>query len=1562
MASPPAPHPPRSLLARVVDPLGIAGGVLDRVDPFRHRGRRVWRGAGRVQIALPAAARESGQELARAVEKALAAHPEVGWAAVNATLGAVVVGLEGATGLPAPDVVDDLVDLVEILEEREGIGGTDTPDPGSASAGAAQQAFVALSADLAALGVAALGRILRRTPLPGEFSSAATFVDHQPRLREAVERALGQDRANVLLALSNAAAQALGQGTTGLLVDTAYRALQVAEARARLGTWQDAEPRLLESAEHAAAPADDDLAEPRPVPLPAGPVERHGDVVGSAAAAGFAATAAATGGDLRKAAGVALSTLPKAGRLGREGFATTFGRVLARRGAVVLEPSALRRMDRVDTVVLDADALTTGALMLGDLVALPGPDGTADPLDELVPRVHELFDPADAAAPHRVTDEGEPGGTERSGEHADGGAAAPKAVHWLLAVLEDVPGGDEPRAVEAADALTADGATLVLGLRRDDRLAAVVGVLPEPASAAEALAAAARRAGVSLVLGTAEGGGVGIADHAVPGGDALRDSVRALQAGGAGVLVVSRDRRALAAADLGVGVSRPDGAAPWGAHVLVGDDLGTAALLIEGVKVARGVSGRSVNLARAGTALGAIMATAGTTPRAPGLAGLAVNGAAAVSLGNGAWSASELGRRVVVPGVSRTPWHVMPTSTVLARLGVTEQGLTSAEAHRRHRDDPAAAENQTSLGRAFLDELNNPLTPVLAGGAVLSAAIGAVVDAAIVVGVTAFSALIGGVQQVVTDRAVAGLLERSSIRARVLRDGSPRGVGADEVVVGDVIDLGPDDVVPADCRVLSSDALEVDESSLTGESLPVVKTPAPVIARTVADRRSMLYEGSTVATGRGRAVVVATGSSTEVGRSTAAAKASAPVAGVDERLAGLTRVTTPLAIGSAAAVVAAGAVRGLPFRQNLHSGVGLAVASVPEGLPFVVSAAQLASARRLSAEGALVRNPRTIEAIGRTDVLCFDKTGTLTEGRLALSAISDGVKLRPTDRLRKRQRKVLAAALRATPRPAPGERLAHLTDRAVVYGGQQFDVDPAHKRPGWWPVDSLDFDPSRGYHATLGEVDAPKGDAATRSSTPEGDVGEDEGPFRLISVKGAPEVVIARATSWAGTPLDDEARQALVEHTELLAGQGMRVLAVAERVLTAEDRPLDDADVADLDFTGFVGFTDPVRAGAEASVRDLSDAGVQVVMITGDHPSTAEAVAEELDVLNGGIVVTGAELDALDDDALDELLPTVRVVARGTPAHKVRIVQAFQRLGRTVAMTGDGANDAPAIRLADVGIALGRRGTPAARAAADLVITDDRLETILAALVEGRAMWASVREALGVLVGGNIGEIAFTVLGATTAGTSPLNARQLLLVNLLTDLVPSLALAVRAPEPGSAAALLAEGPEASLGEALNREIGLRAMATAGGASLAWFQAQATPYGSTARARTVALTALVGTQLGQTVVAGGARSPLVVGASVVSAGALFAVVQTPGISHFFGCVPLGPVAWAQAAGSATVATAASVVGPELVRRYGPVVVPEGSLQADWLARLEEVRDAATRRYTELQDRAAAMLNT
>ncbi|MGZ6839542.1 MAG: HAD-IC family P-type ATPase, partial [Frankiaceae bacterium] len=394
------------------------------------------------------------------------------------------------------------------------------------------------------------------------------------------------------------------------------------------------------------------------------------------------------------------------------------------------------------------------------------------------------------------------------------------------------------------------------------------------------------------------------------------------------------------------------------------------------------------------------------------------------------------------------------------------------------------------------------------------------------------------------------------------------------------------------------------------------------------------------------------------------------------------------------------------------------------------------------------------------------------------------------------------------------------------------------------------------------------------------------------------------------------------------AGAGSDGTAAAGR------RVLDEA-VSNLEFRGFLALSDPIRPSAVPALLGIREAGVHVVMITGDHPATATAVARDLGVLDHGVLITGTELDAMDDDALDALLPRVTVVARGTPHHKVRVVRGFQRLGRVVAMTGDGANDAPAIRLADVGIALGRRGTPAARAAADLVVTDDRLETIVNALIEGRSMWSSVRGALGILLGGNLGEIAFTLLGAALTGRPPLNARQLLLVNLLTDLAPALAVALRPPAPAARAGALAQGADA-MGAALDRDIALRAVTTATGASVAWALARLT--GRAKRANTVALVALVGTQLGQTLAVGG-RSPSVVGASVGSMAVLAGAVQTPGVSGFFGCTPLGPVGWTIAGGSAAAAT---LLVPPLAGRLVPVLHSGWSLLAPRLSR--ERRDA------------------
>jgi cation-transporting ATPase I len=466
----------------------------------------------------------------------------------------------------------------------------------------------------------------------------------------------------------------------------------------------------------------------------------------------------------------------------------------------------------------------------------------------------------------------------------------------------------------------------------------------------------------------------------------------------------------------------------------------------------------------------------------------------------------------------------------------------------------------------------------------------------------------------------------------------------------------------------------------------------------------------------------------------------------------------------------------------------------------------------------------------------------------------------------------------------------------VLEGGDTAGVEASNGLGGWKLLGELAFEPARGYHAVVG--DSPSGPR--------------------VSVKGAPEV-LPRCATWRAPEgvivIDRKARRRVEAEVERLASQGLRVLAVAERPASASAE-LADERVSDMELFGFLGLADGVRPTAAAAVADLRAAGVSVVMITGDHPSTAAAIAKELHILNGAPVLTEADLDGWDDDRLDATLAEATVFARVTPAHKMRIIRACQRIGRTVAMTGDGANDAPAIRLAHTGIALGGRGSPAAREAADVVVVDDRIETIIDAIVEGRAMWASVRDALAILIGGNLGEVGFILASTAIAGASPLGARQMLLVNLLTDMLPAMTIALRSPSRRSPEELLHEGPEASLGGALARQIGMRAATTTAGATGAWLLARLT--GTSRRASTVALAALVGTQLGQTAVIGGS-SPVVLASTLASAGVLVGIVQTPGVSHFFGCAPMGPVGWGIAVGSAASATGASVMAPWAVRR-------------------------------------------
>lgn len=1464
-------------------PVKLAKGAADLLLATP---RQVWTRPGRAYIEVRGLEGPAGRRLARALERELERTEGVRWARVNAPSHRVVIAVDD----PSPGRAE-LVRVVETIERqaaaRQHRVRTDSDTAADAVRDAAdadaelceephhpcegprtRQAVSTLAADALGLGLSVLTRVSQWVPLPTELAALGGVFQHHPRLRALVAKSVhGRHNADSILPVVSALAQGLAAGGEGIVLDGITRIAQWLEAKEHQAAWADAEPELVRGPADAAA----DLVPPdRPAPRPDDPVDRYAEkAMGVAAATGVASMPFF---GLRRGLALGIAGLPKAPAAGREGFATHLGRVLARRGVIVMDRGVLRRLGQLDTVLLDAAALTTGHAELTDLVPLARADTT-----EVADRAYALFDPRD---PDRAV--------SRDG--------------WHLGPLDrlDLTGSSGARAAATA---RKRGAEQVLGLAHGRTLHAVLGVSAQHAEGVQAVAAAARRSGARVVVAAeSRNSHFRFADELVAGGGALAASLRRMQADGGVVLALTGDRAALAAADCGLGLHRAGDPPAWGAHILLGDDLEAAAMLIDATGVAATVDDHSIKLAAGGSGVGAVAALQATGPKVASRGLLAVNASTGVAFASARWRAHQLADRPVMPPVSSTPWHLMPPAAVLDRLRSDPGGLSSAEASRRakdHRSGPAPV----GLWQAFVDELANPLTPVLAAGAALAAATGSPSDAGLVAAVTGVSALMGSAQRVQTDRALADLLTQSAVGATVRRDGSERVVAAAELVPGDVIRLSYSDVVPADCRVLDGSTVEVDESSLTGESLPVAKDPAPVVSAEISGRSSMVYEGTTIASGEALAVVVATGDATEAGRSMATARQSPPPVGAQARLEQLTRSSMPLAIGAAAAVTGAGLLRGIPPRETLGAAVNLAVASVPEGLPFLVNAAQLAAARRLAEHGALVRNPRTIEALGRADVLCFDKTGTLTEGTLHLAGVGDAANSTSVSELDGDHREILAAAVRATPPARSQEDLEHQTDRAVLAGARRAKVGVRTGARGWRRRGDLPFEPSRGFHATVGTA----------------------GKRTVLSVKGAPEVVLPRCTALrAGTrlrELDDAARERLRQRLEHLAGSGQRVLAVAERTVGSTD--LDDAAVSGLEFRGFVTLADPVRDSAAPAAEQLRAAGVQIVMLTGDHPATADAIASTVNTERDQRVVSGPELDDLDDEALGKTLADVDVVARCSPSHKVRIIQAYQRLGRTVAMTGDGANDAPAIRLADVGIALGRRGTPAARSAADLVVTDDRLATITAAILEGRAMWTSVRSALAILLGGNLGEVGFSVLAALLTGRSPLTARQFLLVNLLTDLAPALAIALRPPREEQTSALLDEGPQHSLGAQLNQDMLVRAAATTIGATTAWALARVT--GRRRRAGTVALAALVGTQLGQTLVTGG-LDRRVLTASVGSALALAAVIQTPGVSGFFGCTPLGPIGWGIAAGATTSATALSVV----LGKLAPRLLPEGVL--------------------------------
>jgi len=724
--------------------------------------------------------------------------------------------------------------------------------------------------------------------------------------------------------------------------------------------------------------------------------------------------------------------------------------------------------------------------------------------------------------------------------------------------------------------------------------------------------------------------------------------------------------------------------------------------------------------------------------------------------------------------------------------------------------------------RRFLAQFQNPLTVLLLFAAVFSFVAWLIereeivpYEALTILAIVVLNGVLGYVQEERAEHAVAALQAMSAATASVLRDGEAREVATREVVPGDLVLLEEGDSIPADGRVVESIALRVAEAALTGESTPVEKGADPVEQEaTIGDQSSMVFSGTAVAAGRGRALVTATGAATQIGAIAGSLQETeSPDTPLQReldwvgRMLGIAVIIIAVIIG--ATIVLVSDVRSLEgFVDVLLLAVSLAVAAVPEGLTAITTVVLSLGTQRMARRRMIVRKLAAVETLGSTTVICSDKTGTLTRnemtvravvtagGRVELTgtgyapegeALVDGEPLRDPALLEE-LRRVLHAAERASNATLrrEGDRWevqGDPTEGALVVAAQKVGISPAVEDERFSRIGEIPFSSERKLMS-----------AAYRDA--------EEEDLAVVLAKGAPDVLLARCTAeWAGSaprPLTPERRQAILAAVEGLAVEALRTLGVAGRrvppAVVAGSMPEEVEQ--ELVVLGVVGMIDPPRPEAQESVRVARRAGVRAVMITGDHPTTAAAIAAELGIAAPGArALAGGELDAISDDALRCAARETAVYARVAPAHKLRIVRALQADHEVVAMTGDGVNDAPALKTADIGVAMGITGTDVAKGAADMILTDDNFASIVAAVEEGRSIFANIQKFLRYLLSSNASEVLVMFFGVVladvigllpepgTAVAAPLLATQILWINLVTDSGPALALGLEPDDP-----------------------------------------------------------------------------------------------------------------------------------------------------------------------------------
>jgi Ca2+-transporting ATPase len=861
-------------------------------------------------------------------------------------------------------------------------------------------------------------------------------------------------------------------------------------------------------------------------------------------------------------------------------------------------------------------------------------------------------------------------------------------------------------------------------------------------------------------------------------------------------------------------------------------------------------------------------------------------------------------------------WYALTTDEVLAELDATIEGLADEDASKRlDQAGPNSLEAEEGSGplQLLIRQVHNPLIYLLGAAAVLSLVAGHATDAAVIAGVVVLNTLLGFVQEWRAEGALAALREMSAPKAFVMRGGHSREIDAQDIVPGDVLALESGARVAADAYVLKSDELKVDESALTGESEPVSKVTGQLEKDTpVADRSNMVWMSTAVTGGRGQAVVVATGMQTEMGT----------IAGT---MRGIERGKTPLqkrldklgmwiGIGSVAlagVVFALGMMRGYELVEMLLFAVAVAVSAIPEGLPAVINVTLALGVRRMADRHAIVRRLPAVETLGSTTVICSDKTGTITRNQMTVVRLYagghtyevTGEGYAPEGEIKETE----GAPLKDVP-----DDLSLLLRLGALSNNARLVQEEGH-----WQVEG---NPSEGaLLAAAAKAGITREDLdkkfARRHELPFSselkymatlhDAGDGEG--KVVYVKGAPERVLGfcthHLTEDGRVALGDEARMQIEEISDRFASDALRVMAGAYKDASGEQVGREEVE-SGLTFVGLWGIIDPPREESVEAVAAARDAGIKIVMITGDHATTAMAIAQRVGISDKGEAISGTEVDRLSQSDLAARVLDVRTLARVSPGHKLKVMEAFKASGEVVAMTGDGVNDAPALKGADIGVAMGVTGTEVAKEAADMVLTDDNFATIVHAVEEGRVIYSNLQRVVFFLLATNLGEI-LTLAGALMIGLElPLTAAMILWVNLVTDGACTIPLGV---EPRHANVLRhpPRAPDASILDrgTVTRMVMLTPLMAIGTLGLFWYELQ---NGSIAHAQTIAFTTLAAFQWWQALNAR-SRSESVFRVGLFSnrwllmglgTAALLqlGVVHTPLGQRLFGTVSLTAVDW------------------------------------------------------------------